>query len=212
MNPIVGYRLVGEGKELVDLPEPKGMYEYCLAENGVFLRAQRPGLSVCIPVTSTYEPGVRGLGRLETRIKLAARVPALMTRQLLERCRQFGNLENLFWLRRNEAQLWVAHEPKQVRSAMAVYPLDAFSEIGAQALIDLHSHHSMSAFFSGQDDRDEKGFRIYAVFGMIYQRPQIVVRVGVYGHFCRIPADEVFELPKGLYEAPEYSVVEEDAL
>jgi hypothetical protein len=53
----------------------------------------------------------------------------------------------------------------------------------------------MAAFFSGQDDREESmGFRVYAVIGKIgTPSEEIITRVGIYGHFGFIKAEEVFE-------------------
>ena len=36
-----------------------------------------------------------------------------------------------------------------------------------RAVIDLHSHGRMSAFFSSTDDADEQGFRLYVVIGNV---------------------------------------------
>ena len=42
---------------------------------------------------------------------------------------------------------------------------------------------TLPAFFSATDDRDEQGFRIYGVAGRLYTpRPELRLRVGVYGH------------------------------
>ena len=65
-------------------------------------------------------------------------------------------------------------------------------------MIDLHSHARFAPFFSPVDDRDETGFRIYAVIGSLNKVPAISVRVGVYSHYYSIPASTVFELPKGI--------------
>jgi hypothetical protein len=63
----------------------------------------------------------------------------------------------------------------------------------------------MRPFFSRTDDRDETGFRIYAVIGDINFHsnvpPSIRVRVGVYGHFWPIPAASIFNLPSFLRDA-----------
>jgi hypothetical protein len=36
----------------------------------------------------------------------------------------------------------------------------------------------MKAFFSGTDDADEQGFRLYGVLGSIFERPTFMLRVG----------------------------------
>jgi hypothetical protein len=70
-----------------------------------------------------------------------------------------------------------------------------------RALIDLHSHALMDPFFSRTDNKDEQGFRIFAVIGKVNEKPLILVRVGVYGNYWNIPADLVFELPGEIRDA-----------
>jgi len=59
-------------------------------------------------------------------------------------------------------------------------------------ILDLHSHCEMGAFFSATDNRDEQGFRLYAVLGRIFTRPEMALRVGVYGDFWTVPVGMVF--------------------
>ena len=50
----------------------------------------------------------------------------------------------------------------------------------------------MRAFFSGTDNRDELGFRFYAVIGRIFTVPEMVLRVGIYGDMLRVPITTLF--------------------
>ncbi len=75
--------------------------------------------------------------------------------------------------------------------------------MGTSALVDLHSHGRLPPFFSRIDNKDEQGFRIYAVIGEIDKSPSIRVRVGVYGNYFDIPAPTVFELPGGIVDVYE---------
>jgi hypothetical protein len=59
----------------------------------------------------------------------------------------------------------------------------------------------MDPFFSPTDNRDEQGFRIFAVIGKVNEKPEIRVRVGVYGNYWNIPADMVFDLPEEIRDA-----------
>ena len=55
----------------------------------------------------------------------------------------------------------------------------------AGVVAEFHSHGHSRAFFSATDDRDEQGFRIYGVVGRLdSDRPDLSLRVGVYGHFA----------------------------
>ena len=64
----------------------------------------------------------------------------------------------------------------------------------AGVVAEFHSHGSSRAFFSATDDRDEQGFRIYGVVGRLdTDRPELSLRVGVYGHFAPVEWSQVFE-------------------
>ena len=73
---------------------------------------------------------------------------------------------------------------------------------------EFHSHGGSRAFFSATDDRDEQGFRIYGVVGRLDAlRPELRLRVGVYGHFAPVDWSQVFGGPEPgirlMYEEPE---------
>lgn len=76
--------------------------------------------------------------------------------------------------------------------------MDPYHPIYGRLYIEVHSHHTMAPFFSATDDRDEIGFKIYAVIGRLDTRPAILCRVGIYGHYQEIPASWVFEIPAGI--------------
>jgi len=192
------------------------LYQYVVAANGVFLRAERPGLKAMIWVASTSAP-IRGLVVLTSYVHLTEnRVPVRITARMVEMAYHMQGREILFYLepvpvRWIEADThtamvssrpenpWRLRVPEQIATPASVKPVNPGD--GAEALIELHSHHGMGAFFSSMDSRDETGFRIYAVLGNLDSTPMINVRVGIYGNFCGIPADMVFELPVGLVDA-----------
>jgi PRTRC genetic system protein A len=183
--------------------KPAGMYEYVVAQNGVFVRAERPGLQVQIGIASADYP-INGLVGLDTFVVLTVpKVPEKALSTILEQARKAAPNEILFWLQppTPERSGWRMITPEQVASPMAVHPVDPFDPESIPTLIEVHSHHGMEAFFSGTDDRDETGFRIYAVLGEIDTHPTIRVRAGVYGHFSDVAADQVFHLPQGIADA-----------
>jgi hypothetical protein len=66
-------------------------------------------------------------------------------------------------------------------------------------LIELHTHPAACHRFSAADDRDEVGFRIYALLADVdSNHPAVRARVSVYGHRFDIPARWAFELPAGM--------------
>jgi hypothetical protein len=62
-------------------------------------------------------------------------------------------------------------------------------------VLDIHSHtDGVPAQFSPTDNRDEQGFRLYAVVGDLRNLcPTVELRLGVYGYFLPLSRDEVFQ-------------------
>ena len=184
-----------------ELPQmPACLYEYVFGSNGIFVRAQRPGLEALIWVASTRE-SVRGLAEVKPYVRLGARVRGMLLARMFELAYRADGREILFYLSFNSAQAenpWYLACPEQVQGAASVHPVDPFAG-GAQTMIEVHSHHSMQAFFSGTDNQEERsGFRIYTVLGGLNRKPEILTRVGIYGHFQEIPSSLVYEMPAGV--------------
>ena len=77
------------------------------------------------------------------------------------------------------------------------------------AMVEVHSHHAMRAYFSATDDRDETGRRIYGVLGRLAgPRPEIALRVAsgcnplVVGP---VPFSQVFAAETGEFRDVNYS-------
>ena len=191
------------GRELP--PYSASLYDYLVAGNGVFLRSRRKGLEVILPVSSCE---IRGLAPVEPVVRLAhPRVPASLVQEMLEYAlsaqdAEESPVEMLFHLEWRQDH-WQLSIPDQEQTATSVTPTDdGPGSSYATALIDLHSHHQMRAFFSRTDDQDEsKGFRIYAVLGRIFTQPELLVRAGCEGAFLVIPATQIFELPDTVVDA-----------
>ena len=173
-------------------------YEYVWAANGVFVRSERDGLYALIPVARCLgDIQMNGLGLVFPEVRLAQRVRLDLTGQMLSVCLDAMPDECMMWLGYSNGgyQLTV---PEQNAERMRVRPILPFQKEGSVALVDLHSHNAMMPVFSGTDDQDETGFRIFAVVGWLDSRPAIMVRVGVFGHFALLNAHMVFELPDGI--------------
>ncbi|MBN1136567.1 MAG: hypothetical protein JXM73_08270 [Anaerolineae bacterium] len=186
-----------------DLPPIRaGLYEYVLAGNGLFVRGQRCGLAATIPVAPCR---VRGLAEVSPRVDLSyPKIPRRMLGDMLYlswcaavRDRPVEMLFHLWW-----DGGWRLIVPDQAQTGISVVPTGpAIGSSYEKALVEVHSHHVMKPVFSAADDRDEVGFRIYAVLGnMRDRRPGIRVRVGLYGYAHEIPARLIFEMPDGLMD------------
>lgn len=161
------------------------MYEFLIAGNGEFVHAERPGLKAVIPNGSSNRPD---LPHIEPYVRVDQKYPDWMMDEILKMARKRGEFEYLFALQPDSIMV-----PAQEATAGTVRPINPYDVIMASTLCELHSHHRMEARFSPTDDKEETGFRIYAVIGRIYTEPEIRVRVGIYGNMWEIPASTVFQ-------------------
>lgn len=166
--------------------EPGLFYDYILAENGLFVQARSSLLeaTVCIGFST-----VRGLQPLEERVELPmGKIPNYIYNIALS---------VFFTDRRQEHYLAVTWEgeyrlrvPCQEPSTCGVK-----YERLPSTVLDIHSHGTMRPFFSGTDDQDEQGLRLYMVVGRFNTlMPEIEMRVGVYGYFGSVQFEEVFSV------------------
>lgn len=192
------------------------LLEYLVASNGTYARGRRPGLEVCMPVSFNLQP-LRGLAEIASYAQWGyPLVPVQLLEAMLTVSKGLCTValrETLFYLifvgehacpSANTAMIcaggWHVLMPPQRATDKSVVPEDLSA--GAEAIIELHSHHGMRAEFSQDDNEDEsQGFRIYAVIGELFTRPMIRARVGLFGHFLEYKASEFFELPEGLLDA-----------
>ena len=183
------------------LPPVRAALEYVLAGNGLFARGVRRGLSATIPVVPCT---VKGLHTVAASVALHYPLgPAGIVEAMLDGARAAhdpsgGPVEIVFHLHW-AGSTWRLDVPLQTQSNTHAQPLGpALGSSYAGALIEVHSHHCLPAFFSAADDADETGFRLFAVLGDIFQQPHIRVRVGLYGHTWPVPARLAFTLPAGV--------------
>ena len=178
-------------------PIPDCLYAYIMAGNGVFLYAKRDDLEVLIPVSRAT---IAGLPSLEPFVNMPC-VPAILMHHILQASKENLPNEILFWFNfDHDRQVWNVDAPLQICHPASVIPVNKNDPLGIKALIDLHSHALMDPFFSCTDNKDEQGFRIFAVIGKVNGKPEIIVRVGVYGNYWNIPASMIFELPEEIWD------------
>lgn len=185
--------------------DPSSLLEYVLGGNGVFVRARRKEVEALIPVARGE---IRGLRRVRPYVRIeAGRVPLECTQAVLETFQGDLPRESLAWIRLDDGR-WRVVKPRQVQSECAVRPVDPCDPAGADAFLDVHSHGALAPFFSTADDRDETGFRVFAVFGLLDRQPCVAARIGVYGYYWRLDAAAVFVLPDGVQDAWEVMLAE----
>jgi hypothetical protein len=129
-------------------------YEYWIASNGMFIRAQRPGLTAVIPITLAPIP-IEGLFPLHPKVELTyPRVGRSTVEELLQESwaahdeQSLSWQEILFYLRWTNGS-WQWTKPVQDQQQDRVTPLVPYEVDLPAPLLDIHSHNTMDAFFSG---------------------------------------------------------------
>lgn len=184
-----------------DFPFPSNhLYGYLYARNGTFIHAKNTVMEVLAPLTIIREESrkVRGLIELNPFLRLPCKVPATLLRRMVEASRVQLPNEILFHLTHEETR-WKDWTPREWN--LGIPPQEAgrafcrpYEKSGGYIPIEVHSHNTMDAFFSGTDNKDETGLRIYGVLGHV-DRPvvDLRLRVSVYGHYSVLPYSFVFE-------------------
>ncbi|MBA7712301.1 hypothetical protein ES703_121274 [subsurface metagenome] len=177
----------------------RGMfYDYVLAENGVFIEAEGPLLAARVPVA----PGqIRGLAPLEPQVVLRyGFIPQRFFDLALSAMLADISKERYVAVTWNDGyHLEIpkqAADPEQVGEGAD----DGHGCGGGVAylnpdkvVLDLHSHGTMTPWFSTTDNRDEQGLKLYGVIGKLGATPQVRLRVGIYGYHHPVSWGEVFE-------------------
>lgn len=174
--------------ETPDLPAVEGFYQYVIAREGLYLRAANDALEAMVLVAPA-DRDLNGLAELAEYVQL--RIPHIpgpfLTAVRASARRNLPN-EAMYQFRR-EGNEWKVAMPKQFAT-----PVSLTFDDQPETLLDLHSHGAMSAFFSSTDNGDEQGLRLYVVIGKVdSDAPEILCRVGVYGHFLTVSATDIFE-------------------
>ena len=87
--------------------------------------------------------------------------------------------------------------PPQIVSSEMCEPTEQVAYVeNVVKVMEIHSHHTMEAYFSSQDDRSEQAPILYAVVGRVLDFfPQILVRTCLDGEYLIINPHIVFESP-----------------
>ena len=163
-------------------------YDYVLGSGGLYVQSESAHLTARVPVAPCT---VRGLAPVVEKVGLAhGPIPAQLFELGLRWFRDDPDTERFFAVRWDgRSYRLVVPEQEGTATRLAYVPL-------AGVVAEFHSHGSSRAFFSATDDRDEQGFRIYGVVGRLATpRPELSLRVGVYGHFAPLDWSQVFDGP-----------------
>ncbi len=163
-------------------------YDYVLGSGGLYVQSESAHLTARVPVASCE---VRGLAPVPEKVDLAhGPIPARLFEIGLRWFEDTPHTERFFAVRWDgRAYRLVVPEQEGTATRLKYRP-------PAGVVAEFHSHGGSRAFFSKTDDRDEQGFRIYGVAGRLgSDRPELSLRVGVYGHFAPVEWSQVFDGP-----------------
>lgn len=108
-----------------------------------------------------------------------------------------------FFLDQETGEYFLHCPPQQISGAMVKFLRDPELESRYLLVMDIHSHNSMPAFFSGIDDDDEQEDRLYGVIGCVHQRiPHFEFRMGVAGRFIALDGRRLFDGPSQAQDWP----------
>ncbi|MBX3057663.1 MAG: Mov34/MPN/PAD-1 family protein [Anaerolineae bacterium] len=181
-------------------PSDALFYQYIVAANGVYVRAENAFLDACIPVTVPLQPGsaIRGLLPLPGWLQLKVPpIPFAILEQAVADAQaaigQQGDLhETLFYIVWEDGRYRLIKPDNQTATPSSVKSV--MVETGTAVIMDIHSHGRMPPFFSPQDDKDETRLRFYGVMGSLDTTPQFQFRLGIYGHWAAVPVHALFEM------------------
>ena len=163
-------------------------HDYVLGAEGVYVQSRSAHLVSRMLVT----PGsVRGLAPVNEKLALThGPIPVYLFEVGLRWFQETPSTERFFAVHWDgDAYRVVVPEQAGTASTLTYRPPPG-------VVVEFHSHGRGRAFFSAIDDRDEQGFRIYGVVGKLdTSRPELSLRVGVYGHFGPLRWGQVFGGP-----------------
>ena len=161
-------------------------YDYVLGSGGLYVQSESAHLTARVTVAPST---VRGLAPVAEKLQLThGPIPARLFALGLRWFQDAPDTERFFAVRWDGDGYRLVVPPQAGTATRLAY------QPPAGVVAEFHSHGSSRAFFSATDDRDEQGFRIYGVVGRLdTPRPELRLRVGVYGHFAPVEWSQVFD-------------------
>ena len=175
-------------------------YDYVLASDGLYVQSESAQLTARVLVAPCE---VRGLAPAAQKVKLAhGPIPSRLFEVGLRWFMDDPETERFFAVQW-DGRAYRLVVPPQLGTATSLAYVPPPGVVA-----EFHSHGTSDAFFSNTDNEDEQGFRIYGVVGRLdTDRPELSLRVGVYGHFAPVEWSQVFAVPQSDFrlvsEAPE---------
>ena len=163
-------------------------FDYVLGSGGLYVQSESAQLTARVLVAPCE---VRGLAPVAEKVELAhGPIPARLFELGLGWFEDDPDTERFFAVRWDGRSYRLVVPPQLGTATTLAYAPPA------GVVAEFHSHGHSRAFFSKTDDKDEQGFRIYGVAGRLdSDRPELSLRVGVYGNFAPVAWSQVFDGP-----------------
>jgi PRTRC genetic system protein A len=177
----VGYLI----NQLGGLEGERGLYyDYILAGNGLFIEVENKLLEVRIPVADCE---IRGLAPLKVKFILTyGSIPQRFFDLALDMFLSDISKEHYVAVTGDSGYHFHVPSQEKEKAKVVYYRSD-------QVVLDLHSHNTMWARFSGIDDEDDVGLKVYGVVGNLDKTPIVNLRLGVYGYYMPLAWKDVFD-------------------
>lgn len=169
---------------LGQLPPPAlGGYRFVVGRRGLFAQARSRGIEACLSVA----PSSHDLpyGDVIERVRLRqGRIPGRILDEILAEARAALPKEWACLILLDEGGQYRIHVPRVIQASRGhiQYATDDYDP--EAVVVDLHTHGTGRAFFSGTDDHDDRvsGFQISVVLGQLDRpMPQCLMRVSIHG-------------------------------
>jgi PRTRC genetic system protein A len=202
VNPALKDRLLQLDLPVVTMPHAIGSFQplqitghrLVLAGNGLFKEIRRPWLYARFRLAELETP----FGETSTVFEIKAQIPASLLDRFLEQAHRHAPVETAAWI------VW-DENTQQVEYVELGMPVATYSKLtierpllpaGKHLILDLHSHHRMTAKFSSTDDADDRasGFvTVSGVVGTIHTEPTWNFRMCLEGHLIPISIDGLLQ-------------------
>ena len=183
MKPVGYLRSTKEGF----VGEPGSFYNYVLARDGLYIWAENEHFEAAVCIADAE---VRGLSPLREEVRLRhGKIPGYLYDTTLIAFSGNPQAEQFLAITWEDGCYNLRYPSQQGTGGGVKY------DVVPGTILEIHSHGSMRAFFSGTDDRDEQGFHLYGVIGRVdTYLPESLFRVGVYGYFALLGEKDIFDV------------------
>ena len=183
-RPVVAYLTARDGVP----PRVGRSWDIITAGDGVWLATDNPHLSLRVPVARCR---IKGLAPIGPACELRhGPIPQALWDEatLILRWHATAGREHIVLVMVGAGGAYRLVEPQQTGTACRVAYEIPYEE--GWPLLQLHSHHTMRAYFSGIDDVDEGGLGLYGVVGRLDRpRGEVALRAGAYGQWLPLAWD-----------------------